>query len=197
MVFRLMGGDAGDAAQVFHNAPHDVALELNEGRQWSVQRMLATMRKSPAPVIFGPGGEPALELTGYRFGAAAVAQTPPSDVCVVYFGRQDGAVMADEMFGLAGSVQLAAAYASTGVVPLVAAQCPLTQREQQCLLYYAADFTSKRTGEAMGISARTVEHHLERARVRLRVKTSPAALMLAIRSGWITMKQVQAAIEAA
>jgi DNA-binding CsgD family transcriptional regulator len=72
--------------------------------------------------------------------------------------------------------------------PLV---CNLTARELACLVHYVAGHDKKRTGETLGISARTVEGHLERARLRCGVDNTLAAAMKALNEGWISPSEVR------
>jgi DNA-binding CsgD family transcriptional regulator len=171
----------------------DAGERLTTNRHWSVDRLIDVMRRGGPPRLLGPGGQAGIELPGYRCGAVAFARAE-REAYVLSFGR-DEPVEAADVFPLLGAVQLAAQCASVGLAPFVrkvVEPCPLSERELQCLSYYLASFNPKQTATALRISVRTVEHHLERARVRLGVESTLAASMAAIRKGWVSDVEIRA-----
>ncbi|PTT91075.1 hypothetical protein DBR42_04605 [Pelomonas sp. HMWF004] len=187
----LQGHSATDIVKVLHNASEEVASSLTAARHWSVDRMIDTVLKSRTPVLFGDGGAPAITVPGFESGVGAMSHLGHNSY-VLFFGNPASAIKPDAVFALMGEVQLALQCAVEGLASLVAGACPLTQREVQCLMHFMANHTPKETARALGISARTVEHHLERARVRLGVGATLAAAATAIRNGWISLDDIQA-----
>lgn len=73
---------------------------------------------------------------------------------------------------------------SPGVVPPAAAN-PLTARELEVLQEVAAGRTNAAAARRLGISAKTVNTHLEHAYAKLDVSTRTAAVVIAQRRGWL------------
>lgn len=63
---------------------------------------------------------------------------------------------------------------------LACAALPVTAREREVLAWLAAGKTDREIAEILGISARTVQKHLERLYVKLGVETRTAAVMRAL-----------------
>lgn len=185
IVIRLHGRDLADVSEILHNggsaAAHD---RLGATRHWSVERMLDTMRASRAPKVFGTPDNPGLEVDGFGFGVAAIAKMQ-AGACVVYFGAPAPFGSQELLFGLAAAAQTCAQHGLTALQVMASRACPLTERERDCLLYYSAGMGTKEAAQALGISARTVENHLDRARIRCGVESTLALSVLAIKEGWI------------
>ncbi len=87
-----------------------------------------------------------------------------------------------------GTVQLIATYAAArlmllrGTEPL---EVRLTDREREVLQWVADGKTAWETGEILGVSSKTVEHHLSTSRHKLRALNSVQAVANALRQGLI------------
>ena len=85
------------------------------------------------------------------------------------------------------AVQQAADPSRPAAVPrLPAATNPLTAREVEVLRAIATGLTNAAAARRLGISAKTVNTHLEHAFAKLDVSTRTAAVILAERRGWLT-----------
>lgn len=62
----------------------------------------------------------------------------------------------------------------------------LTGRQRLCLAASAEGRSAKQTARVVGLTPRTVEHHLEEAKKRLEAETLPHAVALAVRKGLIS-----------
>lgn len=72
------------------------------------------------------------------------------------------------------------------VVILPTAQTPLSQRENQCLLWAAEGKTSWETSQILGVAERTVVFHLQNAQEKLQVNNRQHAVARAVALGIIT-----------
>lgn len=61
----------------------------------------------------------------------------------------------------------------------------LSRRERQVLELIATDRSLKETAGILSISRGAVKSYLYRARVKLEVRSTPAAVVVAITNGWI------------
>jgi LuxR family quorum sensing-dependent transcriptional regulator len=87
-----------------------------------------------------------------------------------------------------GTVQLIATYAAARLVLLRGAEpreVQLTDREREVLQWAADGKTAWETGEILGVSSKTVEHHLSTSRHKLRALNSVQAVANALRQGLI------------
>ena len=66
----------------------------------------------------------------------------------------------------------------------------LTSREEEVLTMVAAGLRAKDIAEAVGLSFRTVEDHIADIKYRLRAKTTPHAVSIAIGMGIIKPEQM-------
>lgn len=62
----------------------------------------------------------------------------------------------------------------------------LTGRQRLCLAASAEGHSAKQTARVVGLTPRTVEHHLEEAKKRLEAESLPHAVALAVRKGLIS-----------
>jgi DNA-binding CsgD family transcriptional regulator len=60
----------------------------------------------------------------------------------------------------------------------------LTRRQRQCLLLASRGMSSRRIGDHLGLSVRTVDEHLARACAALGVRTRVQAVARFAASGW-------------
>jgi DNA-binding CsgD family transcriptional regulator len=65
------------------------------------------------------------------------------------------------------------------------AQALPTRRQLDCLALAAQGMTTTEIGLRLGVSPRTVEHHLARLCERLGVRTRVQAVALAVEHGWL------------
>lgn len=190
IVLLLTGEAQSEIVRVFHRGP---ASDPEHFRP--LAGMATALVRSGLPVHIKPGMVSGV-LDGLMYGAAAFCRNTRHG-CIVIFGRQSEFTPA-EVFELQGQVQLAAAYATPGLEPLLPQKpCPLRPRELECLAYYWAGKSSKETARLLGIGPRTVEGHLERARARCGVSTTLAACKVAHTECWLDLGLVQKVRDAA
>lgn len=60
-----------------------------------------------------------------------------------------------------------------------------TRRQLDCLALAARGMTATEIGQALGVSPRTVEHHLAKLCERLGVRTRVQAVAIATARGWL------------
>jgi DNA-binding CsgD family transcriptional regulator len=60
-----------------------------------------------------------------------------------------------------------------------------TRRQLDCLALAARGMTATEIGRELGVSPRTVEHHLAKLCERLGVRTRVQALAVAVERGWL------------
>lgn len=173
--------DGGEAARSRFDPPH-----------WSVERMLDAMRRTRVPLAFGTPELPGIDVDRFRCGVGAVSRVGDG-ACVVYLGLREPVATQDQLFTLMSLAQLAAQHAAVGLKGKAPRACPMTKQELACLNYAVAGLTAKQTAREMGISARTVESHLDRARMRCGVDSTLALSALAFKEGWVDRPDVRAA----
>lgn len=188
LVIELSGVTGRNVENHFHNGGPIVEVQLKgQGGRLVMEQCVARLYNSQALTIpLVPG---LLNIDGFECGVASLMRGERR-VCVVIFA---GAEPTMEMLGAANvSAQCALQWFAT----LPNKVCPLSERELQCLRFYAARFDAIQTGQALGISASTVNGHLSRARLRCGVESTLAAAMLALDEGWIQPSEIRR-IEAA
>lgn len=189
LVLRLQGLAGREVGEVMHNGGAAVDRLLGRPRSLVFDRLTLALAASPFPsMLIGDGGFD-LDIDGYEHGAASLSRDKRFG-CIVVLARA-AAVSDAERMGMMANASLASSLALVGFGAAVAQACPLRPREVECLRYYMADMSPKQTGQALGISARTVEGHLERARLRLNVDTTLAAAMRALNEGWIEPSEIR------
>lgn len=186
----LRGADQSQVVRVLHNGSAMAAGRLDAERHPSLDRLLTEIRSNRVPRAIGGLGGDVLDVDGYDHGVAALAAAERTGLLLI-FCRQSPEVRQEEMFDLMASVQLVAQYGVGGLALLPKRVCQLRERELECLTYFLANMGVKETARALGISGRTVEGHLDRARVRCGVDATIAAAMMALNEGWITMAQIR------
>lgn len=175
-----------NVAQVFHSgAPSlEAAIKAPAGRL-AVDQFLAKLTDGAAPtMMLAPG---VLAIDGFEHGCAVMLRGERFSCVVVFATTGSSASIMDMMAAANVAAQCALVWFAT----LPAKDCPLSDRELQCLLYYSASFGSEQTGQALQISAKTVDGHLARARLRCGVSSTLAAVMLAIDEGWIQPSEIR------
>lgn len=65
--------------------------------------------------------------------------------------------------------------------------CPLTPRQRELLAFAASGKSDWDIAQLLGISAKTANEHLEKAKQALGVRTRAQAVALAVRCGWIVL----------
>ena len=189
LVVRL-GPDLAEVVHVVHNGGPAGEARLGEPLHWSVERMLDTMREAVPPRVFGDAAHPGIEVPGYAYGVAAIARERLG-ACVTYLGLEAPASGDEVVSRLMATAQMCAQMGLLGLVR-EPRPCPLSKQELDCLRYFAANANAKDTARALGLSARTIEAHLARARIRCGVDSSLAVAMVALNEGWIEWPEVRA-----
>jgi DNA-binding CsgD family transcriptional regulator len=64
-------------------------------------------------------------------------------------------------------------------------EAPPSARQLECLALASRGLNATEIGRRLGISPRTVEHHLAKLCDRLGVRTRVQALAIAVRRGWL------------
>lgn len=117
-----------------------------------------------------------------------------TSTCVLLIGR-DSPIDADAVTELLGVASLASSYGAAALVQVLKAECPLTARELECLVFAAAGCSAKETSLHIQVSPRTVEEYLARCKERMGVRSTLAATATALRRGWISYGEIDAASE--
>lgn len=65
--------------------------------------------------------------------------------------------------------------------------CPLTDRQREALAYAAMGKSDWDVAQILGLSEKTVNHHFERAKKTLGVKTRAQAVAIAVHRGWLAI----------
>ena len=71
--------------------------------------------------------------------------------------------------------------------------CPLTPRELEILAGVAEGCSNRTVGEQLGISEQTVKNHLAKVLQRLRAPDRTAAVVIALRQGWLDLNALHVA----
>jgi DNA-binding NarL/FixJ family response regulator len=69
--------------------------------------------------------------------------------------------------------------------------CPLTDRELEILAGVAEGYSNRTIGVRLGISEQTVKNHLAKVLQRLRAPDRTAAVVMALRGGWLDLARLQ------
>jgi DNA-binding CsgD family transcriptional regulator len=190
LVVRLHGSDLAEVARVIHSGGAAADGRLGLPLHWTAERMLDVMRPGGVPKVFGDGGTPGIDVTGFQQGVAALA-IDGAGGCVVYLGLRSSPSSDEAMWTLMSTAQLCAQHALSGLERVQKA-CPLSSRELDCLRHFMANKSTKETARLLGISDRTVEAHLKHARMRCGVEATLTAAVMAINEGWIDLPSVRA-----
>jgi DNA-binding NarL/FixJ family response regulator len=150
-----------------------------------VQRALASRRipELVEQVVFA----------GMSHAACSMWQEEAS-TCVLLIG-QDGPIEASAATELLGVASLASSYAVGALMQVLKAECPFTARELECLVLAAAGCSAKEASQHLQVSSRTVEEYLARCKERMGVRSTLAATATALRRGWISYREIDAATE--
>lgn len=140
---------------------------------------IARLLRSPIPESMAD--LPGVNALGTGIGVSA-PHGPTTAVLLLGRSSGDGEIGPDVL----GPACLAVTYAADVLRRLSAQVSTLTERELECLAMVAAGASGKVAAAALGISARTFEKLVERARQRLEARTTPAAVIEAMRRGWIS-----------
>lgn len=174
-------------AQVLQNAPDESREQLHKATHWSVARLMDRVRQSPLPFHFSQHDAVGLALPGYHSGVAALARQARGGV-MLCFGNDSPELDTSRLVPMMGNVLVYASVCSQGLSTLhVTEECPFTPKELACLEQTLKGLSTKQTAQQLGISPRTVDHHLESVRKRLAAKTTMAAAYLAVQRGWLRM----------
>lgn len=177
-----LGGRDQTLRDVVHNLPgvFDPAQILNHD-------VTGALLVRPLPIVL----DGQLDVCDLRAGIAVVGQHG-NTACVLYLGRDADAIdeaLLSEQMGLAC---MAVSHVTDGLHRIAQADCPLTVRELECLLYAAAGASTKETARELSISHRTVEEYIARCRKRLGAESTMAAAVQAVRQGWISDASIEA-----
>lgn len=184
LAVHLSGSQLESVTRVLENAPPE-AGDVKGLAHWSIVRMLERMRKITPPLVFGLGAEPPIELPGYTTGIAAHVRGKDG-VGIFYFGRSGTPLQPSEIVPAMRAVLMAAVYGGPILARGDAQVCPLTAKEFACLQHFAAGLSAKQTAQVLGLSYKTVEHHLASIRKRMGVDSTSAAAYKALNLGWLT-----------
>lgn len=178
-----------------HNAPDALAAEVSGLQGVTDDAIAARARASHLPFVWecpddswrARGAE-----IGYRSGVAAGSFDPSGVGCIVVLSWSGEAIPAEHSttlltYSLMASMQLRGPLQRITLVPV--SECPLTERELDCLVYVMAGKSMKDTARDLGIGPRTVEEYLGRARVKLGASNSYAAATTALRKGWLDLQR--------
>ena len=69
-------------------------------------------------------------------------------------------------------------------------ECPLTPREMEILGEVAEGNSNRVIGLRLGISEQTVKNHLAKVLQRLRAPDRTAAVVIALRNGWLDLQRL-------
>lgn len=195
----LMSIRGATVTSLYHNAPPELSDEVTDLRTISVDPIRVRARETTIPVIWQSGSGGAWRdqhaALGYRSGIAAASWDADGSGRIIMFSCSAECIPDGQVDGLMRYSLVAATAAALSLQRIAVSQqgnCPLTERELECLLYVAAGIPAKKIARALGISVRTVTQYLERVRAKLQVKNSNAAAILAIRNGWL---DIQAALD--
>ena len=70
-------------------------------------------------------------------------------------------------------------------------QCPLTARELEILANVACGYSNRRIADHYSLSEQTVKNHLTNIMNRLNVPDRTAAVVLALRYGWLNLEAME------
>ena len=70
-------------------------------------------------------------------------------------------------------------------------ECPLTPREMEILAEVAEGNSNRVIGLRLGISEQTVKNHLAKVLQRLRAPDRTAAVVIALRNGWLDLQRLE------
>lgn len=196
LFIRLRRASSRSVVDVVHNGDAQVEERLSVPDDKAVTKLveLFTGPFARAPVVLGPQTGLVLDLPGFAYGMSVFASAEWGG-CIVVFARAEVPLQMDELLALSSSAQLAAQMALTSSPGSI--EGPLSQRELDCLRYFMAGRDSRQTAQALKISARTVEGHLARVRLRCAAESTLAASMTALREGWVLPSEIRAIERAA
>lgn len=192
LLLRFSDDNFSDVVQSLHNAPPASRELMHAAGHWSIVRLVERLRQSPLPVHFGAHQRIGLELPGYVSGVAAVSRERRGGV-ILCFGAGSPELDTSRLVHMLGQVTLAAQLCGPGLASIHLEPSPFSQQELACLQMRFDGLSSKQTAQKLGISFRTVEHHLESARRRCGVRTTMAAAYHACDRGWIQLPPEDAA----
>lgn len=181
VLMHLHGAD-NDVAAVLHNLASPPAPEAF-ATQEVVKRALLSRRIPELVENVGIAGMP---------NCASVMWQQGMTTCVLLFGRH-APIDPQSALDILSIASLAASYSAVALVELMKAECPLTNRELECLIFAAAGCSAKETSRHLGLSSRTVEEYLLRCKDRMGVRSTLAATATALRRGWISFLEIDAA----
>lgn len=180
---------------VYHNAPPLLAADAGSLERISDDAIAERGRSSLRPFAWqcqdGTWRHKGADL-GYRSGVSCGAWGSAGSGCIAMFSGSAPSVPTKHLTTLLTYTVSAAMYlaASLRQLPLQPRfECPFTKRELDCLLYALAGFSAKKTARALGVSTRTVDEYLARARFRLGVSNSYAAATSAMKRGWLDVQK--------
>lgn len=186
VVLQLNGATRLNVAQVFHSGDQALlsTIQSPAGRL-AIDQFLARLRGAAAPVFMLEPG--VLEIEGFQHGCAVMHRGERFS-CVVAFATSGPP---EAIMPMMAAANVSAQCSLVWFAASPAKACPLSERELQCLHCYSAGFTSERAGQELGISAKTVDGHLARARLRCGVSSTLAAVTLAMHEGWIQPSEIR------
>lgn len=154
-----------------------------------VQSDLAA-RMLAAPISAPMGDE--LGVERFRSGVAASALNG-SRACLLFLGRPAPLPDNGSLVELLGATSILVSYLLDALVRLGRQSCPLSERELACMCMATNGLSAKETARRLGISHRTVEDYLANCRSRLNATTTLSAALHALRKGWLSWADIEAA----
>jgi DNA-binding CsgD family transcriptional regulator len=193
VVVRFVGPVLPAVAQFAHNAPAASFDQIDDVEQLGKWPVISAMRDGMRPLVFGSSHDPRSlpdGPAGFRTGVA-VARVERRGRTVVVMGMAGPEPDLQTLGRVTGMATVVSNYASMSLERLHLAACPFSERQLECMRYAFANYSAKETAKLLGVSFRTVEEYLARARERFGVQTSAAAAWRALDNGWITLQEIQ------
>lgn len=167
-------------------AAHNLPGEVDESTLSAAPILRQIVERRLPTTLAGELGIPELHH------AVGVVMGSGLTTCVLVVG-QSQPLPVEAMTDRMGIACLAATSALAVLTAAHRTQCPLSERELQCLVYAAAGGSAKTIGRTLGISPRTVEEYLQRCKSRLGTRTALTASAQALRRGWISSADIETA----
>lgn len=190
---RVRGATFMTLLQQVHNAPESHIEQARDLAYWRASPLVSRLISGTPPCAYDGSTDQAApaDIPGFKYGVAASC-IELHGACLLFLARDSHAITASETMQTHMVSMLGATRMHDALSRLNADGCQLSSRQLDCLRHAMAGHTAAETARALGLSARTVEQYLERARGHLGAPNSLAAAVRAIDQGWITPAEVYA-----
>lgn len=197
IALRLRGVSTLHLTQLVHSAPASHAERCEDVAYWRNSTLVQQLLKLSAPIVYEGNvtWAPPADIPGFEHGVAACVMEHRG-ACLLFLSRSGPPVTPAEQLDCILAATLGVARVADCLVRLQGNDCPLSERQLDCLRHAMAGHTATETARALKISARTVEQYLSRAREHLSAPTSLAAAVHAIDHGWMHPAEVIALMAA-